>query len=84
MTAEESKILQKHLQAAAAILLKNTPKEQLKDFASIELAVRDHVLTQVAPEIGRQRSEIFLNSNSKTRAGRQREIQTCLGAFMTS
>ena len=35
MTAEESKILQEHLQAAAAILLKNTPKEQLKDFASI-------------------------------------------------
>jgi len=27
MTAEESKILQKYLQAAAAILLKNTPKE---------------------------------------------------------
>ena len=40
MTAEESKILQQHLQAAAAILLKNTPKEQLKDFAIIELAVR--------------------------------------------
>lgn len=52
MTAEETKILQQLLQAAAAILLKNTPKEQLQDFASIELAVRDHVLTQVAPEIG--------------------------------
>jgi len=52
MTAEETKILQEHLQAAAGILLKNTPKEQLKDFASIELAVRDHVLKQVAPEIG--------------------------------
>lgn len=52
MTAEESKILQEHLKAAAAILLKNTPKVQLKDFASIELAVRDHVLNEVAPEIG--------------------------------
>jgi len=52
MTPAESKILQEHLQAAAAILLKNTPKEQLKDFASIELAVRDHVLKKVAPEIG--------------------------------
>ena len=72
------------MQAAAAILLENTPKEQLKDFASIELAVRDHVLTQVAPEIGRQRSEIFLNSSSKTRAGRQREIQTCLGVWQVS
>ena len=52
MTAEESKILQEHLQAATTILLKNTPKEQLKDFASIELAVRDHVLKEVAPEVG--------------------------------
>ncbi len=52
MTAEETKILQQHLQSAAAILLKNTPKEQLQNFASIELAVRDHLLTQVAPEIG--------------------------------
>lgn len=52
MTPEESKTLQEHLQAAAAILLKNTGKEQLKDFASIELAVRDHVLKEVAPEIG--------------------------------
>jgi hypothetical protein len=31
------------LQAVATILLKNTPKEQLKNFASIELAFRDHV-----------------------------------------
>jgi hypothetical protein len=52
MTPEESKSLQEHLKAAAAILVKNTPKEQLKDFASIELAVRDHVLKEVAPEIG--------------------------------
>lgn len=52
MTPEEKKSLQEHLKAAAAILVKNTPKEQLKDFASIELAVRDHVLKEVAPEIG--------------------------------
>lgn len=52
MTPEESKTLKEHLKAAAAILLKNTSKEQLKDFASIELAVRDHVLKEVAPEIG--------------------------------
>ncbi|WP_354635606.1 hypothetical protein [Planktothricoides raciborskii] len=51
MTPEESKSLQEHLQAAA-ILLKNTDKEQLEDFASIELAVRDHVLKEVAPDIG--------------------------------
>ena len=52
MTPAESKALQAHLQAAAAILLKNTEKEQLKDFNSIELAVRDHILKEVAPEIG--------------------------------
>jgi hypothetical protein len=52
MTPKESKELQKHLKAAAAILLKNTEKEELKDFASIELAVRDHILKEVAPEIG--------------------------------
>jgi hypothetical protein len=65
MTAEESKILQKHLQASATILLKNTPKEQLKDFASIELAVRDHVLTQVAPEL----VNFFLTATAKQEQG---------------
>ena len=69
MTAEESKILQKHLQAAAAILLKNTPKEQLKDFASIELAVRDHVLTQVAPGIG----NFFKQQQQNKSRGTQRD-----------
>jgi len=40
------------LQGVARILFKNTPEEQLKDFGSIELAVRDHVLKEVAPKIG--------------------------------
>ncbi|MEG4964578.1 MULTISPECIES: hypothetical protein [unclassified Microcoleus] len=65
MTPEESKILQEHLQAAAAILLKNTPKEQLKDFASIELAVRDHVLKEVAPEMG----NFFVSATAKQEQG---------------
>jgi hypothetical protein len=43
----------KSLEKISAILLKNTPSEQLKDFGSIELAVRDHVLQEVAPEIGK-------------------------------
>ncbi|ELS31045.1 MULTISPECIES: hypothetical protein [Pseudanabaena] len=30
MTPEESKVLKEHLKAAAAILLNNTPKEELK------------------------------------------------------
>ena len=52
MTPEESKVLKNHLKAAAAILLNNTPKEELQSFNSIELAVREHLLKEVAPEIG--------------------------------
>ena len=52
MTPEESKVLKDHLKAAAAILLNNTPKEELQSFNSIELAVREHLLKEVAPEIG--------------------------------
>jgi hypothetical protein len=53
MTPEETQELQKCLEKVSAILLKNTPSEQLKDFGSIELAVRDHLLKEVAPEIGK-------------------------------
>ena len=52
MTPEESKVLKDCLKAAAAILLNNTPKEELQSFNSIELAVREHLLKEVAPEIG--------------------------------
>lgn len=52
MTPEERKVLKDHLKAAAAILLNNTPKEELQNFNSIELAVREHLLKEVAPEIG--------------------------------
>lgn len=52
MTPEDNELLQQYLQAAAAILFKNTPKEELKDFTGIELAVRDHIINAVAPQIG--------------------------------
>jgi hypothetical protein len=52
MTEAESKQLKEYWQAAAKILCKDTPKEQLRDFSGIELAVREHILTEVAPEIG--------------------------------
>ena len=67
MTPEESKSLQEHLKAAAAILLKNTDKEQLKDFNSIELAVREHVLKEVAPEIG----NFFKQQCTRSRKGQK-------------
>ena len=72
MTPEESKLLKDHLKAAAAILLNDTPKEELQSFSSIELAVREHLLKEVAPEIGN-----FLSSSSDT--GKSRKIQTSLG-----
>ena len=50
MIPKEAKELQAHLEAAA-ILFKNTPAEQLKNFESIELAVRDHMLEQVSPQM---------------------------------
>ena len=52
MTPEKSKVLKDHLKAAAAILLNNTPKEELQSSNSIELAVREHLIKEVAPEIG--------------------------------
>ena len=62
MTPEESKALKAHLKAAAAILLNNTPTEELKSFNSIELAVREHLLKEVAPEI-----EIFFKQQQRNR-----------------
>lgn len=65
MTPEESKVLKEHLKAAAAILLNNTPKEELKSFNSIELAVREHMLKEVAPEIGNFFKQQQQNKNRK-------------------
>ena len=62
MTPEESKVLKDHLKTAAAILLNNTPKEELQSFNSIELAVREHLLKEVAPEIGN-----FFNQQQRNR-----------------
>ena len=52
MTPQEQEKLKDHIKGISEILLKNTPPENLKDFESIELAVRKHVLEQVSPEIG--------------------------------
>ena len=39
MTPKETRELNKHLEAAAAILFKNTPPEKLQDFESLELSL---------------------------------------------
>jgi hypothetical protein len=52
MSPEEEKTIQENLEEIASILYKNTPKSELEDFETIELAVRKHILDHVAPTIG--------------------------------
>lgn len=52
MNPEDKESLEKHLREIAALLLKNTPPSSLEDFESIEVTVRDHILTEVGPFIG--------------------------------
>lgn len=52
MTPKEIRELNKHLEAAAAILFKNTPSEKLQDFESLELALRDQLREHVHPTFG--------------------------------
>jgi hypothetical protein len=52
MTSKERYELKKHLKAAAAIIYKNTPKDQLQTFESLELALRDQLQAHVQPEFG--------------------------------
>lgn len=50
MTPEEEKELNKHLKAAAKILYKNTPPEDLRTFEEIENSLRRQILEKVGPE----------------------------------
>ena len=52
MTPEERQQLQEYLQKISEILYRDTPKENLKDFETIEHTVRNKILTEVAPQIG--------------------------------
>ena len=52
MTPEEKQKLNEYLKGISEILVNNTPKENLKDFESIELAIRDHMLSSLSPTIG--------------------------------
>jgi hypothetical protein len=52
VTPKETRELNKHLEAAAAILFKNTPPEKLQDFESLELALRDQLAAHVHPTFG--------------------------------
>jgi hypothetical protein len=52
MTPEEQSIVDQKLKEVAEILYNNTPDEELNTFETIELSVREHLLTKVAPKIG--------------------------------
>lgn len=74
MTEAESRKLEEYLQGVATILFKNTPEEQLKDFGSIELAVRAHVLKEVAPKMG-----IFFKQQQQNRGGQSKRDSNLYG-----
>jgi hypothetical protein len=67
MTPEQEQELQSHVQKIAAILYQDTPSEQLTSLEGIEIAVRQHVLERISPEIG-----IFLSA--QVAAQRQAEV----------
>jgi hypothetical protein len=52
MTPEKQSIVDQKLKEVAEILYNNTPDEELNTFETIELSVREHLLTKVAPKIG--------------------------------
>lgn len=54
MTPEEQKALRQAAQTIADILYNNTPEEQVQDFEGIELALRDHWLTTLGPELAQK------------------------------
>jgi hypothetical protein len=58
MNSKDRYELKKHLKAAAAILYNNTPSDQLQDFESLELALRDQLQAHVEPVFG----DFFWNS----------------------
>ncbi|MBO1352065.1 MAG: hypothetical protein EBE86_034005 [Hormoscilla sp. GUM202] len=51
MTQEDLYELNRALKIIAHILYKNTPSERLQDFESMGLAVHDHFLKTVGPEL---------------------------------
>jgi len=69
MTPEEKQKLNEYLKEISEILVNNTPKENLKDFESIELAVREHILSSVSPVIG---SFFWKQSQERQRDGQDK------------
>lgn len=54
MTPAEEKTLRQAAETIADILYKNTQEEQVQNFEGIELALRDHWLTTLGPELAQK------------------------------
>ena len=52
MTPSERQQLKAYLEGAAEILYRNTDPTELKNFESIEKALRQKILSEVRPELG--------------------------------
>ncbi|MDV3000603.1 MAG: ISKra4 family transposase ISMae18 [Chroococcopsis gigantea SAG 12.99] len=76
MTPQEKQELKKHLKSISEILVRNTPKEKLKDFEGIELAIREHFFEKIKF----RNSRFFLSTATQTSAGRARKIKSIVGA----
>jgi hypothetical protein len=53
MTPEDQKRLKAHLKEVAEILYRNTDSSELSNFESIENSLRQKMLKEVGPELGR-------------------------------
>jgi hypothetical protein len=67
ISAEDKAALEHHLHQAASILKEYTEPEKLKDFESIEVELRNQLLTVVSPTV----AEFFL-TQSHQRAPKHR------------
>jgi hypothetical protein len=63
MDAAKEAQIKAHALALAELLYDETDSEQVKTLAGIEVAVRDHLLAHVGPEIGN-----FLSAQAAARA----------------
>lgn len=63
LSAQDQATLDDHLKKAAAILKKYTEPQKLKDFESLEVELRDQMLSVVSPTI----AEFFLTQTHPPR-----------------
>ncbi|MEL7334352.1 MAG: ISKra4 family transposase [Cyanobacteria bacterium J06560_2] len=74
-TAEQIRL---HARAIAKLLYQETEAtapQSLETFSGIEVAVRDHLLEYIGPEIG----EFFVKSASERKSGRSRTLKSIIG-----